>query len=137
MDNFKELLSVLATIKGKFLLSSYDYPILTEFAQKNGWHQIKKVFHDRLKHVQIECNNALKVIQSRDMDTAFHYVDPPYPETDMGHYGGYTLDNFKELLSVLATIKGKFLLSSYDYPILAEFAQKNGWHQIKKVMPVS
>jgi len=47
--------------------------------------------------------------------------------TDQGHYGGYTEMHFKELLSVLEKIKGKFLLSSYPHPLLDEYIRRNGW----------
>lgn len=103
----------------------------------NSKERFKKVFKERLKFVQIESNNALKVIASRDTETSFFYVDPPYPESHQGHYGGYTLADFEMFLNLLATIKGKFLLSSYDYPILTEFAERNGWCQIKKEMTVT
>jgi DNA adenine methylase len=99
--------------------------------------RFKQLYQDRLKFVQIECNNALQVNKSRDCDDAFHYVDPPYPDSDQGHYEGYTLGHFEELLKVLVNIKGKFLLSSYDYPLLDQYAETNGWHQIKIKMLVS
>ncbi len=31
---------------------------------------------DRLKYVQVEQNDAVKVIKSRDTDESFHYIDP-------------------------------------------------------------
>lgn len=37
---------------------------------------------ERLEHVQIEENEAHKVIQSRDAEDAFVYADPPYIETN-------------------------------------------------------
>jgi DNA adenine methylase len=99
--------------------------------------RFKEVYKERLKHVQIECKNALSVIKSRDADFSFFYIDPPYPEASQGHYAGYRLEDFIELLNLLKTLKGKFLLSSYDYPILAQFALENGWHQFKKEMTIS
>lgn len=45
----------------------------------------------------------------------------------MGHYAGYTKENFAKLLETLAHIKGKFLLSSYPSKILAEYAKRYGW----------
>jgi DNA adenine methylase len=103
----------------------------------NNKLRFKTVFKERLKYVQIECNNALQVIVSRDCPESFFYVDPPYPESNQGHYAGYTLEHFKNLLDILSQIKGKFLLSSYDYPILTEYANKYCWNQHKKEMLVS
>jgi DNA adenine methylase len=100
---------------------------------------VKKIFNkkvaftkhlkNRLDFVDVECNDAIKVIQSRDTVDTFHYVDPPYHNANMGHYSGYTIENFKLLLCILEKVQGKFLLSSYDSPELQEFVFRNGWHQ--------
>lgn len=84
---------------------------------------------DRLERVDIECNDALKVIKSRDSADTFHYVDPPYHNANMGHYAGYNTQDFVDLLTVLEGIQGKFLLSSYGSPELMEFAKRNSWQQ--------
>ncbi len=85
---------------------------------------------DRLKYVQIECNDAHKVISSRDSDDTFAYVDPPYVDSDQGHYGGYTDEHFRRDLDALASMKGKFLLSSYPSATLEEYVNKHGWQTI-------
>ncbi|QTE21063.1 DNA adenine methylase [Polaribacter cellanae] len=82
----------------------------------------------RLENAQIENNDALQVIKSRDAEDAFHYIDPPYFNSNMGHYAGYTEKNYRDLLELLSNIKGKFLLSSYPSEILETFIQKNGWY---------
>jgi DNA adenine methylase len=82
----------------------------------------------RLQNVQLECADALYVIQSRDTPDSFFYVDPPYFNSNCGHYNGYTEDDFKALLEVLGQIKGKFLLSSYPSELLTEIANRSGWH---------
>jgi len=91
----------------------------------------------RLEHTQIENNDALKVITSRDVDDAFHYVDPPYVNSNQGHYEGYTESDYVKLLNTLSTIKGKFLLSSYPSETLDEYIQKNGWYSIRFEKPLS
>lgn len=83
----------------------------------------------RLQNVQIECADALYIIQSRDSDQAFHYCDPPYFNSDCGHYGGYTEADMKRLLETLSGIKGKFLLSSYPSELLNEFINRFGWYK--------
>ena len=82
----------------------------------------------RLEHAQIENNDALKVIKSRDAVDAFHYVDPPYIDTNQGHYGGYTKTHFKNLLETLSEVQGKFLLSSYPSKLLTKYTKKHGWY---------
>lgn len=83
----------------------------------------------RLQQVQLECTDALRVIRSRDTEETFHYVDPPYYNSDCGHYDGYTIEDFDMLLSQLAQVEGKFLLSSYNSDMLVEYVQRHGWHQ--------
>jgi DNA adenine methylase len=82
---------------------------------------------DRLKTTQIDCRDALYVIQMRDRVETFYYCDPPYFNSNMGHYGGYTESDFRNLLTVLSEIKGKFLLSSYPSELLTEFIKRHGW----------
>lgn len=53
----------------------------------------------------------------------------------MGHYGGYTLDAFEQLLQLLTTVKGKFMLSSYPMSILSSYAEKTGWKMIELDLP--
>lgn len=82
----------------------------------------------RLENAQIENNDACKVIASRDTEDAFHYVDPPYINSNQGHYGGYTESDYINLLKTLAKVKGNFLLSSYPSDILELYTKEFGWH---------
>ena len=83
---------------------------------------------ERLENVSIENRDACFVIQSRDSIDTFHYIDPPYYNSNQGHYSGYSEADYIKLLEVLATIKGKFLLSSYPSEILNKYIEKNNWH---------
>lgn len=94
-------------------------------------------FAIRLQNVQIECADAVRIIRSRDTADALFYCDPPYYNSDCGHYDGYTLEDFTALLTLLSNIDGKFLLSSYPSPILKEFTKAHGWHQIEIVQDVT
>ncbi len=85
----------------------------------------------RLQNVQIECYDALKIIQSRDTLETFFYLDPPYPNTDQGHYDGYSNEDFLQLMRILEGIQGKFLLSSFRNKHLTEFTERNNWNQIE------
>ena len=79
---------------------------------------------ERLKYTQIEQNQAHKVIQSRDSEDTFCYADPPYIDSNQGHYCGYTHDHFRRDLDALCGMRGKFLLSSYPSTILDEYVKK-------------
>lgn len=81
----------------------------------------------RLERTQIETGNAIKVIKQYDTPDTFHYIDPPYIETNMGHYQGYSVSEYKELLKSLTHIKGRFLLSGFPNDILDEFIHEEGW----------
>jgi len=48
----------------------------------------------------------------------------------MGHYDGYSEQDFENLLSLLAKIKGKFLLSAYPSSILARYVKQFGWVEL-------
>ena len=112
---------------------SYDNLGKKNKALNNKKRRFTKELAERLNTVQVECEDALKVITSRDASHTFFYIDPPYVGANQGHYGGYTNEHFKNLLETLSTLKGKFLLSSYDNPMLQEYAKDNGWF-IKKLI---
>ncbi|MBP3741848.1 MAG: DNA adenine methylase [Treponema sp.] len=82
----------------------------------------------RLRKVQIECCDAIRIIKSRDTADSFFYIDPPYVGSDQGHYDGYTQEDFDILLNLLDGIKGKFILSSYRNTSLKKHILKNGWY---------
>ncbi len=95
----------------------------------NKRERFQEHYKDRLSGVCIECNDALKVIKSRDTKASFIYCDPPYFNSDCGHYSGYTKKDFSELLTTLSEMDGKFLLSSYPSDVLSDFTDQNSWHQ--------
>ena len=82
----------------------------------------------RLERTFIESRDALYVIQLHDSIDTFHFVDPPYFNSDCGHYAGYSADDFKKLLDVLAAVKGKFLLTCYPSDIVDTYILAHGWH---------
>ena len=81
----------------------------------NQTARLEELFY-RFQKVTISCTDALTVIQQRDSETAFFYCDPPYPNAMQGHYEGYSTKDFQDLIDLLATIKGKFILSNYAQP---------------------
>lgn len=90
-----------------------------------------KEYAKRLELTQIENRNALDVIKLWDSEDAFFYCDPPYYNADMGHYRGYTEQDFENLLELLSKIKGRFLLSSYPSELIEKYTKKNKWHTKK------
>jgi DNA adenine methylase len=97
--------------------------------------QFNDVYVKRLEATSIFSRDAIDVIKKTDTQETFHYVDPPYFNSDMGHYGGYSKGNFKDLLNTLSEVKGKFLLSSYPSDILNEYVKRNNWKVIELDLP--
>ena len=74
--------------------------------------QFNRELAARFEQVQIFCRNALDVIKKFDSKDTFFYFDPPYAGSDCGHYSKGQ-EVFYELLALLPTLQGKWLLSSY------------------------
>lgn len=103
----------------------------------NKKEQFKEELSLRLKTVQIENIDALYLIKRLDSPSTFFYLDPPYVDSNQGHYGGYTQEHFTALIDTLANIKGKFLLSSYPNDYLQQARSRNGWNTADKDMHLS
>jgi DNA adenine methylase len=71
---------------------------------------------DRMASVFIACDDALKIIRQWDSPQTFFYCDPPYPDSEQGHYAGYTIADFQALVDTLKDVQGSFILSNYDQP---------------------
>ena len=130
-------MSFAAMMDGSF---GYDFgggmPKKIQNAKDEFTEQICK----RLEHVTIENRNALDVIQTYDCEEAFHFVDPPYINSDCGHYEGMFSDrNMEELLRLLETVKGKFMLTMFPYEPIERFAERNGWiiHRVERMITAS
>ena len=95
----------------------------------NKREEFTEQFAIRLQNAQIECADALYIIQSRDTPDSFFYCDPPYYNSNCGHYDGYSFQDFENLIEVLSKIKGKFLLSSYPSDLLKKYAKQYRWWQ--------
>lgn len=79
---------------------------------------------DRIRDVHVCNEDALRCIERFDSPHSLFYVDPPYPEADQGHYGGYTIDDWKALCELLDSIDGSYILSNYPQPIEPKSAQQ-------------
>lgn len=73
------------------------------------------LFADRLSNVDLENMDALDILRKYDdVDTLF-FIDPPYHCSTAKQYRvGWTDDNERELVDVLMTIKGSYVLTVYD-----------------------
>lgn len=94
----------------------------------------------RLERVTIENRDALEVIECYDSPDTFHFVDPPYINSDCGHYeGSFNELNMEYLLKLLEKIKGKFMLTMFPLQMIDDFATKNNWiiHRVERTISAS
>ena len=66
-----------------------------------------------LRQATISSEDAIACIKRWDSPETLFYVDPPYPNTDQGHYAGYTQSDFEKLIETLKNAKGTVVLSCY------------------------
>lgn len=85
--------------------------------------------HERLRRVVILNKPALEVMRQQDGPDTLFYCDPPYlPETrtapDIYEFE-MTVDDHRELLATLRSLKGKVMLSGYPSPLYEQ--ELMGW----------
>jgi len=89
--------------------------------------------HQRLRNVVILNQSACEVIKKQDGQHTLFYCDPPYVHESRSTTGEYafemTEDQHRELLDVLASIEGKFMLSGYPSELYREWEEKHGWNR--------
>lgn len=96
--------------------------------------------HRRFRRVVLLNDKALTVIKKQDGLRTLFYLDPPYhPETraSTGEYGDFemTVKDHLDLLDLLATVEGKFILSGYRNDLYDITARKNKWRRIEFNVP--
>lgn len=93
---------------------------------------------ERLQKTTIEQDDALKVIKRYDCPAAFHFIDPPYVGTNMGHYANMFNDqNLNELLALLVTLQGKFMLTMFPNDVIRKYVDDYGWRIIEVERQIS
>ena len=119
--------SMFSILENQMNTPSKDNKPLRSFHNKVALLE-NNAYVERLKNTMIESRDAFYVITRHDSEDTFHFVDPPYFNSDCGHYAGYSADDFKKLLDVLAAVKGKFLLTCYPSDIVDTYILAHGWH---------
>lgn len=89
-------------------------------------------FHERLKNTRILNQDYKTVIKKYDSPTTLFYLDPPYSTANArGDYNDNDVP-IEELINILKSIKGKFILSYDVNPLAKKLAREAGF----KVMSV-
>ena len=130
-------MSFASKMDGSF---GYDF----EGGMPKKLHNAKDEFTEqlcnRLDNVTIENRDALQVIDCYDSDNTFHFVDPPYINSDCGHYEGcFNEQNMEDLLKLLSRIEGKFMLTMFPLEMIGDYAIANNWiiHRIERSISAS
>lgn len=102
--------------------------------QWNGVEYLYKLA-SRLKKVQIENDEAVKIIDRFDTPRTLFYVDPPYVHETRYRKNGYlhemTNEQHCQLATKLNNLKGMAIVSGYHSDLYIELYQ--GWRMIEKV----
>jgi DNA adenine methylase len=87
--------------------------------------------HERIRRVEVRCQDACDFIEELDSADTLFYCDPPYLHETRQATTAYehemTADDHSCLLAYLGKIKGKFLLSGYPIDLYSAAADQYGW----------
>jgi len=118
----------------------YDRGGTTALKVANAKDDFTEQLCRRLENVTVENDDALQIIRRYDCPEAFHFVDPPYINSDCGHYKGtFNEQNMEQLLHLLEQIQGKFMLTMFPHTPIEQAATRNGWniHPIERTISAS
>ncbi|GAB4287361.1 MAG: DNA adenine methylase [Ignavibacteriaceae bacterium] len=110
---------------------SWGYAITADKIISGKWLPFLKrlvYINARLKRVQVECLDFEKVIKKYDTTKTLFYLDPPYVgcenyyKTNDVHF---KLEDHYRLAAILKKIKGKYVLSYYDDPLVLKLYKGN------------
>ena len=88
---------------------------------------------ERLREIQIENLDIIKLINKYDAKDTFFYLDTPYIQETRSAKKMYDYEmsdeKHKELVELLLHIKGKVILSGYEHDIYKPL-EENGWKKV-------
>jgi DNA adenine methylase len=111
-------------IYGGFAFNSIGQNSLSRATKKDNFDD--RLFL-RLRGVEIFNRDAIELIKMKDSKDTFFYFDPPYAESECGHYAKLK-EVYYRLLALLPTLKGQWLMSSYPSEQLTEIRALNGFN---------
>ncbi len=104
--------------------NSWGYQITAQKIVSGKWLPFLKRLHlinARLKRVQIESLDFEACIEKYDTPNTLFYLDPPYVDCE-NYYNknnvNFTREDHERLARALAKIKGRFVLSYYEHPLI-------------------
>lgn len=113
--------------KGDWARGRLDNLASRWFAKQDKLVQI----HERVKGIQIECRDAIDILQEWDTDDTTFYCDPPYILDTRNKKKYYAVepgdDYHRQLVDVLLQVRGGVVLSGYDHPIYLRLLDEGWW----------
>lgn len=107
----------------------YDFKGQCCKALRNGKARITDELEQRLDKTTIENKNAFEVLKKYDKPMTFHFIDPPYVNTSCAHYEGvWNEQDLSDLLKLLTTLKGRWMLTMFPNSEIRAYAEANNWH---------
>ena len=88
------------------------------------------VYQNRLESItNIENLDYSEVIPKYDSENTFFYIDPPYWKTE-NYYSNHEFDrsDHEKLCNIIKSVKGRFALSYYDFPLLGDWLPKDEYY---------
>lgn len=107
-------------------------PAAITFMQTEHLYQVA----ERLRGVQIECDDAQSVIERFDSQNTLFYLDPPYPASTRGRWykAAYryemTDDQHREMAMQISELEGMVVISGYRCGLYDELF--DGWKRVDK-----
>lgn len=122
------------SISGKRLARKGDWARGRQDNLASRWFQRQEkllAIHERVRGVQIECRDALDILQEWDTPDTTFYCDPPYileTRSKKKYYAVEPGDEYhNELVDVLLRVRGNVVLSGYDHPIYFRLVSEGDW----------
>ena len=110
-------------LKGKYR-SKYLH-FIDKISNKKWLYHIKGINH-------IHNESFETVIDMYDKPDTLFYCDPPYYKMEDYYVQDFQRSQHEDLANKLKSIKGKFVLSYYDFPQLSEWFPKDKYHWTTK-----
>ena len=110
-------------LKGKYR-SKYEH-FINKISNKKWLYHIKGINH-------IHNESYETIINEYDNDDTLFYCDPPYYKMEDYYVQDFQRHQHKELAEKLKNIKGKFVLSYYDFPDLETWVPRHEYFWIEK-----
>ena len=141
--NKKKFASPVERLKRNILVSLYSFrsdrksfaPSKTKQKIERGESGVGKNYNkykERLKNTRILSQDYKTVIKKYDNPNALIYLDPPYSTASKNKDYNSNDVSIEDVINLLKTVKGKFILSYDDIPLARKLARDAGF----KVMTV-